>query len=210
MQILFRDNHLLIVSKKAGLLTQPTDREEDSVETRIKAQLQKEKQKENVFLKPLHRLDKDVGGIVMFALSSKAAARMNEEMKEREIKKTYFAEVEGIIEENTFELKGYLLKKEHKAEVFDTEREGAKFACLAAQVKKRKERTTLVEIDLQTGRYHQIRAQFAKTGHPIVGDRKYGSQIPSQGVGIHLHHVKLEFIHPVTKKTIIVEDPCPF
>jgi 23S rRNA pseudouridine1911/1915/1917 synthase len=203
LKVLFQDNHLIIVFKPAGLLTQPTALCSDSIETRLIAHLQKEKQKQSVFLKPLHRIDKDVSGLVMFALSSKAAARMNEEMKGHHIKKTYIAEVEGIIEEEAFELRHYLVKKEHKAEVFLKEKEGAKLAILSARVLKRREHSTLLEIDLKTGRYHQIRAQLAKFGHAIIGDTKYGSKKLLNR--ICLHHSKLEFIHPVTQKPIIVE-----
>ncbi|MCF7852938.1 MAG: RNA pseudouridine synthase [Simkaniaceae bacterium] len=203
MNVLFEDHHLIIVEKPAALLTQSTDRESQSLENEVKSLLQKKYHKETIFLKSLHRLDKDVSGIVMFARSSKAVERMARAIKEHRVTKRYCAEVEGVIEQQEKTLVHFLEKKEFRSIVHHREVEGAKRAQLHFKVIERKRHTTLIDIDLITGRYHQIRAQLSAFGHPIVGDVKYGAK--SSSGHIHLRHYYLQFIHPVTQKEVVVD-----
>src|SRR5579871_6098423 len=177
MKVLYCDNHLLVVSKPAGIPTQPHEGSQENLLDQCKAWLKAEfKKKGNVFLEPVHRLDKPVSGLVLFARTSKALSRLQEMMRKHQIEKTYFAWVEGILPEERGVLEHYLVHDEYRARVVDPSRSQAKLARLQyLQVEKRGERT-LVEIQLETGRYHQIRAQMAAMGCPIVGDRKYGSK----------------------------------
>lgn len=200
LNILYEDNHLLVVDKPAGLLTQPSGTEEDSIEEQAKAFLAKKYEKKGaVYLHAVHRLDKPVSGIVLFAKSSKALSRLQEAIRDRKIRKVYVAEVAGSVPEDRGTLSHYLLHGDHQAEVCEEKTPGAKLAILFYQVLKRKEKTTLLEIDLETGRYHQIRAQMSAWGHPIVGDQKYQGPSSSR---VHLHHAKMEFYHPTTKELL--------
>ena len=188
-RIVYCDNHLLVVNKPPGIATQP------DLEETAKAWVKKTYQKPgNVFLHPIHRLDKSVGGLVLFARTSKALSRLQALMRERKISKTYHALVEGRLSCKEGTLKHSLVHGDHKAFVSSQGKE----AILHYRVLEEKDGCTHVTIDLETGRYHQIRAQFAATGHPILGDKKYGStrHYPE---GIALCHVRLEFIHPITK-----------
>ncbi len=205
VEVLFHDNHLLILNKPPGLLTQPTEEESDSLEEQAKAWLRKEKGKDVVFLKSLHRLDRDASGIVIFAVSSKGATRMAEEFREGRVDKLYMAELEGIVQDDTFSCEHYHVKEHQKAKLFREKRPGSKLAKLKGHVLKILSNTTLVEVDLLTGRYHQIRAQMAAMGHPIVGDTKYGAKPSAKCGGICLHHKKVRFIHPISKSKITIE-----
>jgi len=201
MQPLYIDNHLLALLKPSNLLTQETESQKDSLEVRAKAFIKKEKNKPGkVFLHPISRLDKPVSGIVLFALTSKALSRMQEEQRQRKIKKEYLAWVEGTLKEKKETLTHFLEQGSHKAYV---KPEGKK-AILTYEVLEEKAGFSLVKIELLTGRYHQIRAQFSHIGHPILGDKKYGSTkaLPR----ILLHHYRVEFIHPVKQEKIILED----
>lgn len=187
--IIFCDNHLLVVDKPKGIATQP-----DLVEL-AKAWIKKTfKKAGNVFLEPVHRLDKPVSGLVLFARTSKALSRLQKMMRERAIRKTYRAKVEGGLSCVEGTLRHRLIHSDFHAKVD----EKGKGAILHYRVIEVKGSHSLVEIVLETGRYHQIRAQFAAIGHPILGDRKYGSHTPFPK-GIALHHQKIEFIHPVTQ-----------
>jgi len=198
LNVLFVDNHVLVVDKPAGLSTQP--HHGDSLEERAKAWVKRKYEKKgNVFLTPVHRLDTPVRGIVLFARTSKSLSRLNEAMRFRQIQKTYRARIEGHLKEKKGELIHFLLHKERHAEV---SKEGKK-AHLSYCTLKEMADSTLVEVDLHTGRYHQIRAQFAAIGHPICGDVKYGAKKQKQE-GIDLHHAKLSFPHPITKERITI------
>jgi 23S rRNA pseudouridine1911/1915/1917 synthase len=209
-EIIFCDNHLLIANKPPGLLTQPDEIGSDSLEAYAKAWVKKEYRKPgNVFLHAIHRLDKPVSGLVLFARTSKALTRLNELSRLMGIQRVYIAEVEGILSQRLGRLDHYLLHGEHRAIIGKASDKEAKHARLQYQVKNFREHTTLVIIDLETGRYHQIRAQFSAIGHPVVGDRRYGSK-KGDGLSIHLHCAELAFEHPVTKETLTFESPAPF
>lgn len=193
--IIFCDNHLLVVDKPVGMATQP------DLEECAKAWVKKKFNKPgNVFLEPAHRLDKPVSGLVLFARTSKALSRLQAMMREREIRKTYLALVEGKLRDQEGTLKHRLVHDEFHARVDEEGKE----AILHYRVLGTHKNVNLVEVVLETGRYHQIRAQFSAIGCPIVGDQKYRST-QSFPEGIALQHQKLEFKHPVTKEKILLE-----
>jgi 23S rRNA pseudouridine1911/1915/1917 synthase len=199
-EIIFSDNHLLVASKPAGWLTQPDGSDTPSLEEFAKEWVKKEYNKPgNVYLHAIHRLDKPVCGLVLFARTSKALSRLNELSRDQEIQRIYTAEVEGILPEKEGRLDHYLIHGEHKA-LIGNEKTG-KHARLTYVVTHFGERNTQVSIELETGRYHQIRAQFGAIGHPIVGDKKYGAK-SGDGESIRLACSKLSFKHPVTKEVL--------
>lgn len=211
-QILYEDNHLLVINKKYGQLVQGDKTGDESLLELIKNFIKKRDQKPgNVFLGLVHRIDRPTSGLVIYAKTSKALSRLTQMVKNREIKKTYWAIVpkEMIPQQQT--LVHFLQKNEktNKAIVFPRETEGAKRAVLHYEVIKTLDNYQLLEIDLETGRHHQIRAQLSKIGVPIKGDLKYGSPRSNSDGGISLHARKLEFIHPVTKENIEISAPVP-
>jgi len=209
MEVVFCDNHILIVEKEAGMPTQKTEGAPIDVETLAKKWVkEKFKKKGDVFLHAVHRLDSVVSGLVLFARTSKALSRLNEQMRERKIKKIYVAKVEGVLKEEEGTFKHFLRHGDFRAHVVPQNHPEAKEAVLTYRILKRGGDKTLVEITLLTGRYHQIRAQFSQMGHPVVGDKKYGSKTSSKA--ICLHHSRLEFTHPVTLEPLIFESPVPF
>jgi len=189
---IYCDNHLLILEKPAGISTQPEFHEQAKAWGK-----QAFNKPGNIFLEPIHRLDRPVGGMVVFARTSKALSRLNESMRKGEIQKFYIALVEGEIgEEGTLE--HHLLHGDHRALI--AEPGEGRLARLSFVRKKVKGGKSLVQVELHTGRYHQIRAQFSAAGHPIVGDKKYGAKKESKAIA--LHHNKLILPHPVSKKRL--------
>jgi 23S rRNA pseudouridine1911/1915/1917 synthase len=208
--ILFCDNHILLASKPAGLLTQPDDSGDESLESFAKEWVKRQFQREgNVFLHCIHRLDRPVSGIVLFARSSKALSRLNEQSRQMEIQRLYLAEVEGILPQKIGKLDHYLIHGDHRAIIGKEGDKEAKHARLTYEVLHYMPHSTLVRVELETGRYHQIRAQFSAIGHPIAGDKKYGSK-SGDGKIIRLHCAKISFEHPVTKELLTFESPTPF
>ncbi|MBM3321286.1 MAG: RNA pseudouridine synthase [Candidatus Eisenbacteria bacterium] len=208
--LLFEDNHLLALSKPAGLLTQPSGTARPSLEAVARAYVRETKGKTGkVFLHAVHRLDREASGVVLFARTSKALARMAEEIRARRVRKTYRAIVEGKPPRASDTLYGYIRHRSHRAETAEREEAGAKKAVLAYREVGSAGGLHLLEIDLGTGRYHQIRAQLAREGMPILGDRRYGSRAAFPGDGIALHHAAMEFRHPVSRETIRIEAPPP-
>lgn len=208
-EVLYVDNHLAIALKPCGMLTQPDDTDAPSLEAFVKLWIKREYQKQgNVFLHAIHRLDRVVSGLVLFARTSKALSRMNEQSRMQEIQRIYLAEVEGILTKKEGQLDHFLIHGDHRAIIAKKDDPEAKHARLSYKTVKQKAHSTLVEIELDTGRYHQIRAQFSAIGHPIVGDRRYGSQ--AGGDAIRLHGWKLLFQHPVTKERMAFETPANF
>lgn len=192
MQVLYIDNHLCVVVKSPGIPTQPTLVEQ------AKAWIKRKYQKPgNVFLEPIHRLDQPVGGLVLLARTSKALSRLQEMMRNHQIQRTYYAWVEKPLKESDGILEHQLLHDDHIARVVTR---GGKLAKLSYRTLLIKKGRALLEIELETGRYHQIRAQLSAEKSPILGDQKYGSKIAWEDEGIALHHGKLGLIHPVTLK----------
>jgi len=216
IDVLYEDNHLVIVNKPGGLLSQPTDLEHDSVETRVKEWIKKKYQKPgNVFAGVIHRLDKPVSGILVLAKTSKALARLNSSMRSRQLQKTYLAIVEGAPAKKEGALEHYLVHGDHISYVSDSKDTEAKLARLSYKISKELKGYSKLEIVLETGRYHQIRCQFAAVGYPVVGDFKYGAhkgqkilpELPLQAIA--LHHYQLRLIHPVTQKELVIEAEPP-
>lgn len=207
-QIVFEDNHLLVINKKAGQLVQGDKTGDLSLLDLLKDFIKVRDQKPgNVFLGLVHRIDRPTSGLVIYAKTSKALSRLTQMVKNRDIKKTYWAVVPKVEIPHAQRLSHYLQKNEknNKSTVFPKVTDGAKEAILNYEIIKTLDNFQLLEVDLETGRHHQIRAQLAKIGAPIKGDLKYGSPRSNPDGGIHLHARKLEFIHPVTnEKTIIV------
>ncbi|QNS41082.1 RNA pseudouridine synthase [Chryseobacterium manosquense] len=211
-QIVFEDNHLLIINKKAGQLVQGDKTGDASLLDLIKDFIKKRDQKPgNVFLGLVHRIDRPTSGLVIYAKTSKALSRLTQMVKNREIKKTYWALVAKEMIPQTQKLVHYLKKNEknNKAIVFPKVTDGAKEAILTYNLLKILDNYQLLEIDLETGRHHQIRAQLSKIGIPIKGDLKYGAARSNPDGGIHLHARKLEFTHPVTKENLEITAPVP-
>lgn len=199
VRIVYEDNHILVADKPAGLLTQPTQEQNDSLESRLKTWLKEKYNKPgNVFLGALHRLDKPVSGLVLFAKTSKALSRLNASMREGKCRKTYTATLEGSLPAPQSTLEHYLIHDDHKAYVSTKDTPGAKLARLHYTLLKQEGTHSIVEITLETGRYHQIRVQCAALGAPILGDLKYGSRYPTPDGTIALRASKLEFPHPIT------------
>lgn len=209
-EIAFCDNHLLIAVKPCGLPTQPPPEGGESLEGFAKDWIKREFQKPgNVYLHAVHRLDKPVSGLVLFARTSKALSRLNEKQRNQQIQRTYSAEVEGVLPAKEGRLDHYLIHGDHRAIIASSKDKQAKHARLSYRVIDFKELSTIVEIELETGRYHQIRAQFSASGHPILGDIRYGAKRGNEKA-IHLHCMKIAFEHPVTKEILKLLSPSPF
>lgn len=211
-QIVFEDNHLLIINKKAGQLVQGDKTGDASLLDLIKDFIKKRDQKPgNVFLGLVHRIDRPTSGLVIYAKTSKALTRLTQMVKNREIKKTYWAVVQKTMIPQSQRLVHYLQKNEktNKATVFIKPTDNAKESILNYQIIKVLDNFQLLEIDLETGRHHQIRAQLSKIGAAIKGDLKYGAARSNPDGGIHLHARKLEFTHPVTKENLEITAPVP-
>lgn len=207
IKILYEDNHLLAVEKPPGLLSQEDRTGKADLLTLCKEYLKREYNKKgDAFLGLLHRLDKPVGGVMLFAKTSKAASRISEQIRKRTIKKTYTAIVEGVPPKNGM-LQNYLLKNKQTNTVSVTSGKSkhAKKAELVYQTEKTYKEFTKLKITLITGRPHQIRVQFSHFGYPVLNDKKYGST--HTGL-ISLYATELTFNHPTLKKEITVQaDP---
>jgi len=200
--VVFIDNHLLVANKPAGWLTQPNGTPALDLETQLKNWIKKKFQKSgNVFLHAVHRLDRPVSGLVLFARSSKGLTRLNAQVREGSIERIYMAEIEGLLEESSGTLLHYLIHKEHHAVIGTAKNPEAKRALLSYYTEKVFSNSTEVAIALETGRYHQIRAQFSAIGHPIVGDVRYGS-CSGDGKAIRLRCAHIRFKHPVSQSII--------
>jgi 23S rRNA pseudouridine1911/1915/1917 synthase len=210
VEVVYEDNHLFVVNKACGLLTQPTNEEKESLEDDAKFWLKTTHAKPGaVFLHPIHRLDKPVSGIVVFAKTSKALQRLNESVRLKETRKIYWAWVEGVLVEDGGTLEHYLLHDDFHAKVVDERHPKGKKASLSFRVLERRKNSTLIEVELFTGRYHQIRLQLAHSGHPVIGDRKYGSTWEYEMGAIALHHRLFEIAHPITKERMVFEASPP-
>lgn len=203
LQVVFEDNHLLVVDKPWGIPTQQDPYSEVSLEEMAKAYIKDKYQKKgNVFLHPVHRLDKPARGLVLFARTSKALSRLNEKMREKKILKYYEAITEGYPPSRKAQLEHYLIHGDHKALLADAKEEGAKLALLNYELIEKKESKAYLRLELITGRYHQIRAQLAAIGCPVLGDVRYGSKKPFELGGIALTHVEMKLQHPITQKSL--------
>lgn len=211
-QIIFEDNHMMVINKKAGQLVQGDKTGDLSLLELIKEFIKKRDVKPgNVFLGLVHRIDRPTSGLVIYAKTSKALTRLTVMVKNREVKKTYWALTAKEMIPKSQRLVHYLQKNEktNKATVFVKPTDGAKESILTYTIIKTLDNYQLLEIDLETGRHHQIRAQLSKIGVPIKGDLKYGAPRSNPDGGISLHARKLQFIHPVTKDEVEIVAPVP-
>lgn len=212
--ILYEDNHLIVVNKKVGELVQGDKTGDKPLLEIVKDFIKTRDNKPgNVFLGLTHRLDRPTSGIVIFAKTSKALSRMNEKFKKREVEKYYWAITSPLPDNQPHQatLKHYLRKnsKRNLVCVFTKPTANAKEAVLHYKHIQELDNFSVFEIELETGRSHQIRAQMSKIGAYIKGDLKYGAKRSNNNGGIHLHARKVVFIHPVSLKEIIIEAPVP-
>ena len=210
--ILFEDNHLIAISKRAGDIVQVDETGDEPLDEQVKKYIAKKYNKPNgAFLGVVHRLDRPVSGVILFAKTSKALERMNAVFKNREVKKTYWAVVKNKPEKESGTLVHWLVKNPQKNVVtyYNTEVQGSQRAELSYRLIGQVGDYFLIEVDPLTGRSHQIRVQLSSMGCPIVGDNKYGYPRGSRKGSICLHARQLEFIHPVQKEPIRIFAPLP-
>jgi len=208
LDVLYEDNHLIIINKRVGDLVQGDKTRDKPLNEIVKEYIKDKYQKPgNVFLGVVHRLDRPTSGIVIFAKTSKALERLNKMLRDKEIKKTYLAVVQNKEIPKKDTLIHYLRKnpKNNKAIVFSRPTENTKKAILHYQTITELDNYNVLEVDLETGRHHQIRAQLAAIKAPIKGDLKYGFNRSNKDGGIHLHAYKIEFLHPVKKEKISIK-----
>lgn len=210
--ILYEDNHLIAVNKHAGQLVQSDESGQPGLEDEIKRFIKKRDGKPGeVFLGVAHRIDRPVSGVVLFAKTSKALVRLNEMLRERKIKKIYWAVTEELPEESEGTLRHWIARdgKTNKAHAYASPKGDAKEAVLHYKLLGSSRNYRLLEVELITGRHHQIRCQLAKIGCPIKGDLKYGAARSNTGGGISLHSRSISFIHPVRKEPVQITAPVP-
>lgn len=212
MDVLYEDNHVIIVSKRVGEIVQGDKTGDTPLSEMVKSYIAERYHKPgNVFLGVVHRLDRPVSGVVLFARTSKALSRLSEMFRTRDVHKTYWAIVGQCPPAESGTLTHWLTRDErtNKARAYDREVPGSKKAILDYRVIGRSERYWLLEIDLHTGRHHQIRCQLARMGCPIKGDLKYGAPRSNPDGGISLHARRLQFEHPVSHEQIDITAPVP-
>lgn len=212
MTVVYEDNHIIIVNKTASEIVQGDKTGDTPLSETVKQYLKEKYAKPgNVFIGVTHRLDRPVSGLVVFAKTSKALTRLNEMFRGSEVQKTYWAVVKNRPSQVEGELVHYLVRneKQNKSYAYEAERPGSKKAVLHYRLIGRSQNYFLLEVDLKTGRHHQIRCQLAKMGCPIKGDLKYGFPRSNLDGSICLHARRVRFIHPVSKQLIDVEAPLP-
>ncbi len=212
MKVLYEDNHIIAVNKDNDEIVQGDRTGDVTLIDKVKEYIKKKYNKPgDVYLGLPHRLDRPVSGVVVMAKTSKSLVRLNKMFLDKTIKKTYWAIVEEQPKILSDTLVHYLKKNEEKnrSHVFMSEKKGAKYASLSYNLINRTKNYFLLEVDLQTGRHHQIRAQLAKIGCCIKGDLKYGAKRSNKEGGISLHARKISFIHPVKKEPIEIVAPVP-
>ncbi|WP_321481284.1 RNA pseudouridine synthase [uncultured Bacteroides sp.] len=212
MTVVYEDNHIIVVNKTSSEIVQGDKTGDTPLSETVKQYLKEKYQKPgNVFVGVAHRLDRPVSGLVVFAKTSKALSRLNEMFKNSDVRKTYWAIVKKYPNEQEAELTHYLLRneKQNKSYAYDKEVPKSKRAVLHYKTIARSDNYYLLEVDLKTGRHHQIRCQLAKMGCPIKGDLKYGFPRSNQDGSICLHARRVTFTHPVSKELIDLKAPVP-
>ena len=212
MTVVYEDNPIIVVNKTASEIVQADKTGDTPLSETVKQYLKEKYQKPgNVFLGVTHRLDRPVSGLVIFAKTSKALTRLNEMFRAGEVKKTYWAVVKNAPKESEGELVHFLVRneKQNKSYAYDKEVPNSKKAVLDYRLIGRSDNYYLLEVDLKTGRHHQIRCQLAKMGCPIKGDLKYGSPRSNPDGSICLHARRVRFVHPVSKELIELKAPLP-
>jgi 23S rRNA pseudouridine1911/1915/1917 synthase len=211
-RILFEDNHLLVLNKKPGEIVQGDKTGDIPLKDMLKVYLKKKYNKPgNVFVGVVHRIDRPVSGAVIFAKTDKALSRISKMIHDRQIRKVYWAIVKTKPVNDCGTLKSYLWKNEDKNKSFvvDSSRKGASYAELEYKVIGKSDTYFLLEIELHTGRHHQIRVQLAQIGCPIRGDLKYGYHRTNPDGSLSLHARRIEFMHPVKNEKLVIIAPVP-
>lgn len=212
MQVVYEDNHIIVVYKESGEIVQGDKTGDTPLAETVKAYIKEKYAKPGaVFLGVVHRLDRPVCGLVVFARTSKALSRLNDMFRKGEVHKTYWALVQNqpALPEGTLEHWLTRNEKQNKSYAYPREVPGSKKAILKYRLIGQSERYFLLEINLLTGRHHQIRCQLSAMGCPIKGDLKYGSKRSNADGSISLLSHRIDFIHPVSKEHIVVESPLP-
>ena len=207
--ILYEDNHLIVINKKVGDIVQGDKSKDEPLSEIVKSYIKRKYKKPGaVFLGVIHRLDRPTSGVILFARTSKALVRMNEQFREKRVQKTYWAIVKNKPKKNSGRLHDYLQKNQQKNKSFIVRDEKGKNAILNYRVLKKLDNYYHLEINPETGRHHQIRVQLANIKCPIKGDVKYGFKRSNINGGIDLHAYKIQFLHPVKKEQIeIIGNP---
>jgi len=211
--ILYEDNHLLVVEKPVNISSQLDQSKDKDLLTMLKEYIKvKHNKPGNVYLGLVHRLDRPVGGVMVFAKTSKAASRLSEQIRIGEFKKTYLAVVHGILDKKSGRLEDYLLKdsRTNMVRIVGSDAKGAKKAVLDYECIGYSGNFTLVRVCLRTGRSHQIRVQFAGIGHPLYGDQKYGVKFNKQGQQIALWSAEIVLTHPTLKERMSFQSNPPY
>ena len=196
LNILYEDNHLLVVEKAPNVLSQSDITGDKDLLTELKEYIKAKYKKEgNVYLGLVHRLDRPTGGIMAFARTSKAAERLSKQIQDKKFDKRYLAVIQGILPKKEDILEDYILKQDSTS-IID---KSGKYAKLSYKVLEEKDNLSLVSVNLDTGRHHQIRVQFASRGYPIYGDQRYGKEDKKQ---LALYAYYLSFYHPTTKEKL--------
>ena len=212
MEVIYEDNHIIIVNKKSGEIVQGDKTGDRPLSDIVKDYIKEKYAKPGaVFLGVVHRLDRPVSGLVVFARTSKALSRLNKMFAEGEVHKTYWAITKNAPRDNEGTLTHWLVRneKQNKSYAYEQEKPNAKKAILKYHVLSHSDNYSLIEVQLLTGRHHQIRCQLAAIGCPIKGDLKYGAPRSNPDGSISLLSRRVEFVHPVSKETIIAEAPLP-
>ena len=212
MKVLYEDNHIIVINKAAGEIVQGDKTGDESLCDTMKAYIKEKYAKPgNVFIGLPHRLDRPVSGIVVFAKTSKALERLNRMFSEGSVKKIYWALTKGIPQPAEAELESWILRNEkmNKSFSYSKEVKGSKRAVLHYRLAAASQNYNLIEVELKTGRHHQIRCQLSSIGCPIKGDLKYGAQRSNPDGSISLHARYIEFVHPVSKEQIAITAPLP-
>lgn len=212
LDVLYEDNHLIVVNKRVGDIVQGDKTGDWPLSEIVKVYLKKKYNKPGeVFLGVVHRLDRPTTGLVVFARTSKALERMNALFSNRETQKTYWVIVKNAPPKSEDTLLHFITRntKNNTSKVYSKEVASSKRASLSYRILQKTDRYFALEIELHTGRHHQIRAQLAAIGCPIKGDLKYGFDRSNPDGGIHLHAQKLQFIHPVSKDLLTITAPTP-
>ncbi|MDR1591908.1 MAG: RluA family pseudouridine synthase [Prevotellaceae bacterium] len=212
MDILYEDNHIIAINKRSSDIVQGDDTHDETLPDKVKQYLKEKYDKRgNVFCGVVHRLDRPVSGVVLFAKTSKALTRLSVLFQTHEIEKIYWAIVKTPPEYPEGRLAHYIVRneKQNKSYAYDSQRNTSKQAVLTYRTLSQSENFTLLEIFLETGRHHQIRCQLAKVGSPIKGDLKYGYPRSNPDGGVSLHARSVQFIHPIHKKPVYIVAPIP-
>ena len=220
MEVIYEDNHIIIVNKQSGEIVQGDKTGDRPLSDIVKDYIKEKYQKPGaVFLGVVHRLDRPVSGLVIFARTSKALTRLNKMFAEGEVHKTYWAivergeraEVKGKRDDEWHTLENWIVRneKQNKSYAYDSEKPNSKRALLRYRLIGHGERYDLVEVQLMTGRHHQIRCQLSTMGCPIKGDLKYGAKRSNSDGSISLNAHRIEFVHPVSKEKICLESSLP-